>query len=66
MGVRIDRETDTLYFRLDEARIVDSEEIKPGIILDYDGDNRVVGIEFLHISHRASQEQLSSMLFETV
>ena len=65
MRVKIDKESDTLYFRLDESRIVDSEEIKPGIILDYDIDNKVVGIEFLNISDRASQEQLSSMLFQT-
>jgi uncharacterized protein YuzE len=65
MRVKIDKESDTLYFRLDESRIVDSEEIKPGIILDYDSNNKVVGIEFLNISDRASQEQLSSMLFQT-
>lgn len=65
MRVRVDKESDTLYFRLDESRIVDSEEIKPGIILDYDSNNKVVGIEFLHISDRASQEQLSSILFQS-
>lgn len=66
MRVKIDKESDTLYFRLDESRIVDSEEIKPGIILDYDSNSKVVGIEILHISDRTSQEQLSSMLFQTV
>ena len=32
MRIKIDRENDSLYFRLDENRIVDSEEIRPGVI----------------------------------
>ncbi|MCC6936521.1 MAG: DUF2283 domain-containing protein, partial [Thermomicrobiales bacterium] len=39
-----------LYIRLSDATIVESEEVQPGIILDYDGDNRVVGIEILRVS----------------
>lgn len=66
MRIRVDKENDALYFRLDESRIVESEEIKPGIILDYDENNQVVGIEFLGISSRASKEELSSIQFQTV
>jgi len=66
MKIRVDKENDALYFRLDESRIVESEEIKPGIILDYDENNQVVGIEFLGISSRASKEELSSIQFQTV
>lgn len=65
MKIKVDKETDTLYFRLDEDRIVESEEIQPGIIFDYDKDNRVVGVEFLNVSHRASPEELSSIQFQT-
>ena len=46
MKLKVDRESDSLYFRLDESRIVESEEFQPGVILDFDGENRVVGIEF--------------------
>ena len=65
MRIKVDKETDTLYFRLDEERIVESEEIQPGVIFDYDKDDRVVGVEFLNVSRRASQEELSSIQFET-
>jgi uncharacterized protein YuzE len=65
MRIKVDRETDTLYFRLDESRIVDSEEVRPGVILDYDADDRVVGVEFLGVSARASEEELSSLQFRT-
>ncbi len=65
MRIKVDDETDTLYFRLDENRIVESEEVEPGVILDYDDDNKVVGVEFLAVSGRASKEELSSLQFQT-
>jgi uncharacterized protein YuzE len=65
MRIRVDKETDALYFRLDESRIVESEEIQPGVILDYDENDQVVGVEFLGISSRASEEELSSIQFQT-
>ena len=65
MRIKVDRDSDALYFRLDESGIVESEEIRPGVILDYDKDDRVVGVEFLGISKRATKEQLSSLQFQT-
>lgn len=65
MRIRIDRENDSLYFRLDENRIVESEEIRPGVILDFDENDNVVGIEFLKISTRATEEELSNLQFQT-
>ena len=54
MKLKVDHDNDALYFRLDESAIVDSEEIKPGIILDYDANENVVGIEILGLSQRVS------------
>jgi len=65
MRIRVDRKNDVLYFRLDESRIIESEEIQPGVILDYDKNDKVVGIEFLTISSRASEDELSSIQFNT-
>jgi len=65
MRIKVDRDSDALYFRLDEGRIVESEEIRPGVILDYDKDDRVVGVEFLGVSSRATKEELSSLQFQT-
>ena len=64
MRVKVDKSSDTLYFRLDEARVVESEEIKPGVILDYDKEDNVVGVEFLNVSKRASVEELATMQFQ--
>jgi uncharacterized protein YuzE len=65
MRIRVDKENDSLYFRLDESRIVESEEVRPGVILDYDEKDQVVGVEFLNVSSRASKEELSSIQFQT-
>jgi len=65
MRIRVDKDTDTLYFRLDENRIVESEEIRPGVILDYDENNQVVGVEFLNVSKRIPLKELNSMEFQT-
>ncbi len=65
MRVKVDNDGDALYFRLDENRIVDSEEVRPGVILDFDENDRVVGVEFLGISKRATKEELSIMQFQT-
>lgn len=65
MRIKVDRESDALYFRLDESKIVESEEVRPGVVLDYDENDQVVGVELLGISARASSEDLSSIHFHT-
>lgn len=66
MRLKIDQENDVLYFRLDEAAIVESEEIQPGVILDYDEKGQVIGIEILGIQSRIDPEKLRKLQFETV
>lgn len=65
MRLKIDKENDALYFRLDESAIVDSEEVQPGVILDYDKNNQVVGIEILNLSSRIGKEKLNFLQLET-
>ena len=66
MRLKIDKENDALYFRLDETEIVESEEVQPGVILDFNKDNYVVGIEILDLSTRTTPEMLRVFQFETV
>jgi uncharacterized protein YuzE len=65
MRLTIDKQSDVLYFRLDESAILESEEVQPGIILDFNADGRVVGIEILNLSTRVAPEQLQVLQFET-
>jgi uncharacterized protein YuzE len=64
MRVKVDRESDALYFRLCEEQIEESEEIAPGIILDYDKAGNVVGIEILGIKGRFPFEELAHLTVE--
>lgn len=54
MKLTIDREADALYLNLDESPAAESEEISPGVILDYGAEGKVVGIEMLHLSTRVA------------
>jgi YD repeat-containing protein len=52
MRVRYDRETDTLTIILSDSPVVESDEDKPGTILDYDASGNLVSIEILDASSR--------------
>ena len=66
MKLNVDKEADALYLRLDDSPIVESEEVSPGVVLDYNESNEVVGVEMLHLSKRSSDLNLSELQFETV
>ena len=65
MRLKVDHKNDALYFRLDESAVVDSEEVQPGVILDYDARGNVIGLEILGLSKRVPIEMLKSLQFET-
>ena len=65
MRVKVNREDDALYFRLNESAVVESEEVRPGVILDFNSDGAVIGVEFLGLEGRVPQEELSSIHFES-
>jgi len=47
MNIRYDQQVDAAYLTLETAKVVDSEEIQPNVVFDYDELDRVVGIELL-------------------
>jgi uncharacterized protein YuzE len=66
MKLKVDLQADALYLTLSEAHSSRSEEVSPGIIVDYDDQERVVGIEMLHLSKRAPETDIRRLLFESV
>jgi uncharacterized protein YuzE len=64
MKILVSKEDDALYIRLDDSDIEESEEIQPGIILDYNRDGTVVGLELLNISKNINPDRLRSVQLE--
>ena len=50
MKIHYDKESDTLYIGLKTDGYVDSEEIKDGLVVDYDAEDRIIAMEFLPAS----------------
>ena len=53
MKIEFDQAADALYVKLTEGEIEKTEEIKPGMILDYEANGNVLGVEVLYVSKRA-------------
>jgi uncharacterized protein YuzE len=49
MNIKYDQQVDAAYLTLETANIVDSEEIQPNVVFDYDELDRLVGIELLSV-----------------
>ena len=61
MRIEYDKETDTLTITLRQARVKESDEVRPGVIADFSYDGGVVGFEVLEASKVV--EQTSEMQF---
>ena len=59
-----DQKTDALYLRLDDSKIIESAEVQPGIVLDYDANNQVVGVELLRVQERVPAADLKRLDFK--
>ncbi len=55
MKIKYDQESDILYISLSDEAVFESDENKPGIILDYSNEGKIVGIEILKASKQIPQ-----------
>ena len=63
MKMCYDEKPDALYLRLDDSKIVESAEVEPGIVLDCDANNQVVGVEIPRIQERVPAVGLKHLDF---
>lgn len=56
--VHYDRNADAAYIRFSEDKVLESEEVSEGVVLDYDADGRIVGMEVLDASRHLSETML--------
>lgn len=66
MRLQIDKQADALHLRLDDSAVVESIEVVPGVVLDFNEAEEVVGVEMLRLSARSPELNLSALQFETV
>lgn len=57
MKIIYDKETDTLSIILRKGRVVQSDEAREGLILDYDKAGRLLSLELLDASEQVNQPQ---------
>ena len=65
MRLRVDREADALYLVVDDSPVSVSEEVCPGVVVDFNDQNEIVGVEVLHLSKRSRPLNLRQLVFET-
>ena len=65
MKLHVDKEADALYLRLDDSKIIESEEVSPGVVLDFSEHHQVVGIEMLNLSKRTPNLDLRELQYKT-
>jgi uncharacterized protein YuzE len=66
MKLKVDQKADALYLSLTDALASRSEEVSPGIFVNYDAQDRVVGVEMLYLSKRAPDAEIHRLLFESI
>ena len=63
MKAKYDAESDALYVSFSDGAVADTEEMRPGIMIDLDADGRIVAIELLDASvHLAPGADLKTLI----
>jgi uncharacterized protein YuzE len=60
MSIRLqyDRSADAAYLRFSDEPIIESEEVSPGVVLDYDESGKIVALEVLGAASRLPKDAL--------
>ncbi len=59
MKLSYDKETDSLYIHLSNTPSVDSDEVADGVVLDFDSNGGLVGIDVQHASQKTDIQSVS-------
>jgi uncharacterized protein YuzE len=63
MKIEFDPKADAMYIRPAAGTVTESDEVRPGVVLDFDAAGRVLGIEMLEVSLRADNPRELAMEF---
>ena len=62
MKIEYDQQADAMYIRLRTGAVAESEEIRPGVVFDFDAEGEVLGIEMLDVSERTDKPRELAMV----
>jgi uncharacterized protein YuzE len=66
MMISYDPKVDALSISVNNGPVADSEEVAPGIIVDYDAQDRIIGVEVLSLSKRKAPLVVPDLLSQAV
>jgi uncharacterized protein YuzE len=61
MKLEYDQDADALYVRFADDRVVETEEVQPGIMFDFDAKGKIVGFELLDARAKLTPKALQEM-----
>ena len=61
MKTTYDRDANALYVKFSDATVAGTEELRPGLIVDFDKDGRIIGIEMLNARMQLPADALASL-----
>ena len=61
MKIEYDPKAEAMYIRLIVGTVVESDELRPGMVFDFDAAGRVLGIEMLDVSQRTDNPRELAM-----
>ena len=61
MKIEYDQQADAMYIRLRAGTVTESDEVRPGVVFDFDASGQVVGIEMLDVSQRTDNPRELAM-----
>lgn len=62
MKIDFDEEVDSAYLQLDDAKIIESEEVLPGVVFDLNSHGGVMGVEIVGVKKKNIRHLLSQKI----
>ncbi|MAH07866.1 DUF2283 domain-containing protein [Candidatus Pacearchaeota archaeon] len=61
MKIRYDKDADAMYLKFGEGDYVESKEIEEGVVIDFDENGKIIGMEVLDVSEKMSEGAFTDM-----
>ncbi len=66
MKIEYDKEADALYIYIQEKTVHRTKEIEDGILVDFDADKRLIGLEILDVTKRFPLSDIVNLQIENL